>query len=174
LTAICTTSSATSYGLAEVYISGRSQAVRERIRDVRLPNSKAEDWDGVTRVHLHRAVDGELRRAAQVGADGRLSDMGLSDGGQRGEQLGSGEHHGGEVYGGRVSGGEDGGEEEVAEAKAKVKASQCGGPVSSSILAHSVSHREGDMQIRELDGDLPRIPKLTTIHTYLAKILVII
>jgi len=52
----------------------------------------------VTGVHLQRAVDGELRRAAQVGAEGRLRDMSLSDGGEDCKQLSSGEHHGGEVY----------------------------------------------------------------------------
>jgi len=38
--------------------------------DVRLPDSKTEDWDRVAGVHLQRAVNGELRGAAQVGAEG--------------------------------------------------------------------------------------------------------
>jgi len=92
----------------------------------------------VTRVHLQRAVDGELRRAAQVGAEGRLGDMSLGDGGQSREQLGSSEHHDGEGYGGRLSGCEGNEEEEQEqqeEVEAKVEAMQCSGPLDRAILA---------------------------------------
>jgi len=53
-----------------VLAAGPCRAEVRGIGNIRLPDSKAEDWDRVTGVHLQRAVDGELRRAAQVGAEG--------------------------------------------------------------------------------------------------------
>jgi len=112
-----------------------SEAASGKFDNIRLPDSKAEYRDGVTRVHLQSAVDGELRRAAQVGAEGRLGDMGLGDGGEDREQLGSSEHHADKVCGRKLQGGgSEGGEEgEVAEANA----GQCSGTAGASrtILA---------------------------------------